>query len=62
MNAYRLYVLDRQDRIEDAIEDEFVDDGAALAKAETARKDEYAVEVWTGARLVARLGGAFRVG
>jgi hypothetical protein len=62
MGFYRLYVLDQQDRIEDAIEDEFADDCAALAQAAVARKNEYAVEVWTGERLVARLGGAFRVG
>jgi hypothetical protein len=62
MNCYRLYVLDQQDRIEDAIENEFADDGAAVAEAEAARNGEYAVEVWMGERLVARLGGDFRVG
>jgi hypothetical protein len=62
MDSYRLYVLDRQDRVEDAIENDFADDGAALAEAEAVRKGEYAVEVWTGRRLVGRLGGDFRVG
>ena len=34
----------------------------ALAKAEDTRKDFYAVEVWTGGRLVGRLGHEFLLG
>jgi hypothetical protein len=61
MSIYRLYVLDDLDRIEDATEQDFADDGAALAEAAMALRDEHAVEVWLGQRLVARLGREFRV-
>jgi hypothetical protein len=62
MTAYRLYVLNERDLVADAIENEFASDVEALARAEAVRRDEYAVEVWAGARLVARLGGDFEVG
>ena len=62
MTAYRLYVLNDRDLVADAIENEFASDIEALARAEAVRQDEYAVEVWTGERLVGRLGGAFEVG
>lgn len=61
MSIYRLYVLDDLDRIEGATEHEFPDDGAALAEAATVLRDEHAVEVWVGQRLVARLGPEFRI-
>jgi len=61
MNIYRLYVLDDDDRIEDAFEKGFADDATALAQAEAVLREEYAVEVWTGGRLVGRLGGEFHV-
>lgn len=59
MKPYRLYLLNREDRIADALEGLFTDDQAALARAETARKGHYAVEVWNGGRLVGRLGQEF---
>jgi hypothetical protein len=62
MTAYRLYVLNDRDLVADAIENEFASDIEALARAEAVRHDEYAVEVWTGERLVGRLGGDFEVG
>jgi len=62
VTAYRLYVLNERDLVADAIENDFASDVEALARAEAVRRDEYAVEVWSGARLVARLGGDFQVG
>lgn len=62
MRAYRLYLLNREDRVADALEGVFADDREALAKAEDTRKDFYAVEVWTGGRLVGRLGHEFLLG
>ena len=62
MTAYRLYVLDERDLVADAIENEFMSDGEALARAQAVLRDEYAVEVWAGQRLVGRLGGDFEVG
>ncbi|WP_374571789.1 hypothetical protein [Phenylobacterium sp.] len=59
MKTYRLYLLNREDRITDALEGLFADDDAALARAEAARDGHYAVEVWSGARLVGRLGEEF---
>lgn len=62
MKSYRLYLLNRDDRISDAMEGLFADDDEALAQAEAARNGYYAVEVWHGARLVARLGEEFLLG
>lgn len=62
MRAYRLYLLNREDRVADSLEGLFADDREALAKAEASSKDFYAVEVWTGGRLVARLGHEFLLG
>ena len=62
MTSYRLYILNQQDLVADAIENEFASDKEALARAEAVRLEQYAVEVWTGDRLVGRLGGAFLVG
>lgn len=66
MKPYRLYVLSPQERIADAREALFPDDGAALAQADALRRDDYpvevwAVEVWTGERLVGRVGGEFNL-
>jgi hypothetical protein len=61
MSIYRLYVLDDLDRIEDASEQDFPDDVAAIAEASTVLREEHAVEVWLGQRLVARLGPEFRI-
>ncbi|WP_332701625.1 hypothetical protein [Devosia sp.] len=61
MNSYRLYVLGPQERLWDARELQFCDDEAALAQADTLRQDNCAVEVWTGERLVARLGAEFNL-
>lgn len=62
MMKYRLYVLNSQERVADTRERAFVDDREALAAAEAARRDAYAVEVWAGERLVGRLGGEFLLG
>jgi len=62
MTRYRLYVLNRHDAIAEAIEDQFEDDRRALAQAEAVRHNNFAVEVWSGPRLVGRIGGAYSVG
>ena len=61
MTAYRLYVLDERELVAHAIENEFMTDGEALARAKVVLRDEYAVEVWAGRRLVGRLGADFEV-
>lgn len=61
MTSYRLYVLNPQERIASALEEQFVDDARALAQARAVRDDNYAVEVWSGERLVGRIGGEFRI-
>lgn len=61
MNSYRLYVLGPQERVWDTRELQFCSDEAALAQADALRQDNYAVEVWTGERLVARLGAEFNL-
>lgn len=61
MNSYRLYVLGPQERLWDAQELQLSDDEAAVARADALRQDNYAVEVWTGERLVARLGAEFNL-
>jgi hypothetical protein len=61
MKAYRLYVLSRQECVAEAREFQFADDNTALARADELREDNYAVEVWTGERLVGRLGGEFHL-
>ncbi|MDP3855280.1 hypothetical protein [Phenylobacterium sp.] len=61
MNSYRLYVLGPQERVWEARELQFSNDEAALAQANALRLDNYAVEVWTGERLVARLGAEFHL-
>lgn len=58
MTSYRIYVLNRQDRIYDRLEGEFPNDRAALEYAEETLGGRYAAEVWDGGRLVGRLGGA----
>ena len=62
MNRYRIYVLNRQDRVADKLEDAFPSDRAALEAAEDVCAGAYAAEVWDGERLVARLGGELRIG
>jgi hypothetical protein len=62
MRNYRLYVLNSQERVDDARERTFSDDREALAAGEAARQGAYAVEVWADQRLVARLGGEFLLG
>ena len=59
MTSYRIYVLNRQERIAQSLVREHLNDDDALALAETARADYHAVEVWEGSRLVGRLGGEF---
>ena len=59
MSRYRIYVLNAQERIARSWEVDCLADGDALVRAETARAGHYAAEVWTGGRLVERLGGEF---
>jgi hypothetical protein len=61
MNAYRIYVLNRDERIAAAVEAIFANDNAALQTAEDAYMGHYAAEVYDGERLVARLGGPFKL-
>jgi hypothetical protein len=61
MSIYRLYVLDDVERVETSLETEFPDDASALDQAALSLAMDKAVEVWTGQRLVARLGREFRV-
>lgn len=58
MADYRIYVLNAQDRIANALERLFRSEREALETAEDLRAGAYAAEVWQGERLVARLGGA----
>jgi hypothetical protein len=61
MDFYRLYVLNGQDRVADALEGQFEDDGRALMRAEAVRQGAYAVEVWKGHTLVGRIGGPYNL-
>lgn len=54
MAGYRLYFLDDNSRIRDAVEFECVADEDALAEAEQ-RHDGRAMELWSGARVVSRI-------
>jgi hypothetical protein len=61
MKSYRLYLLNQEDRVTDALEVLFENDDEALAKARKAGQQHYAVEVWNGGRLVGRLGEEFQL-
>jgi hypothetical protein len=61
MNLYRYYVLSSQDRVDEEKQQDFDDDRSAVQLARRLRGDRYAVEVWTGERLVARLGGELQI-
>lgn len=62
MKNYRLYVVTAEENIFHAVEHEFSNDSEALAQAEQLRMRQHAVEVWTGERLVGRVGGDFDFG
>lgn len=57
MHSYRIYILTLQDRIAEILEAVFATDREALEAAEDRAAGAYAAEVWSGERLVARLGG-----
>lgn len=61
MSIYRYYVLSEKDRIAEQRELACADDRRAVQTALRLRRDRYAVEVWTGERLVARVGGELRI-
>lgn len=61
MIEYRIYVLSGDERIAQALEDRFANDNEALERAEDAYAGHYAAEVYDGERLVARLGGPFKL-
>lgn len=61
MRLYRYYVLSAQDRIAEERRLDCIDDRRAVQAALRLRGDRYAVEVWAGQRLVARLGGELRI-
>ena len=62
MQHYRVYVVTPQEQISEAVEVDYRDDRHALAEAQRLSEAEHAVEVWTGDRLVGRLGEAFNFG
>lgn len=59
MNSYRLYLLNRQERIAEALVREHQNDEDALQGAARLKGEHHAIEIWQGARLVGRLGGEF---
>lgn len=59
MNSYRLYLLNQQERIAEAMVREHASDQDALELAHGLQGEHHAVEVWEGARLVGRIGGDF---
>jgi hypothetical protein len=59
MNSYRLYLLNRQERVDQALVREHPNDEAAVQGAIVLQPGHHAVEIWEGARLVGRLGGEF---
>jgi hypothetical protein len=59
MHAYRLYLINAEERIAAARIARHQGDREALAEAAQARQDYHAVEVWEGQRLVGRLGAEF---
>lgn len=61
MSRYRIYLLDGEDRIAAELEERFASERAAVVCAEMARSGQYAAEVWTGERLVERLGGGLKL-
>ncbi|HVI33696.1 hypothetical protein [Phenylobacterium sp.] len=61
MIEYRIYVLSGDERIAQALEDRFANDNEALERAEDVYAGHYAAEVYDGERLVARLGGPFKL-
>lgn len=62
MQRYRLYVVTAGEDISRSLEHDYPNDHEALAQAARLRTDDHAVEVWTGERLVARLGEDFDFG
>jgi hypothetical protein len=61
MTQYRIYVLNDEDRIAQALMDRFVNDNEALEHAEDVYAGQYAAEVWEGERLVGRIGGELQI-
>lgn len=57
MTAYRLYALTGQDHVARTCEAAFADDHRAVQAAKALGRGCYAVEIWRGELLVARLGG-----
>ena len=56
MTPYRVYMLDRHNRICGAQDIDCADDEEAVAQAARLTQDGAEVELWTEARLVGRLG------
>jgi len=54
MVGYRLYFIDAEDHIQNAMEFEAASDEEALLHVEV-KRDGRAVELWCGARVVAKL-------
>jgi hypothetical protein len=61
MSRYRIYILDRLERIAASLEEAFEGDQQAVKCAKVASVGQYAAEVWNGPRLVARLGGQLQL-
>ncbi|MDP1875294.1 hypothetical protein [Phenylobacterium sp.] len=62
MQHYRVYIVTPEENISEAVEVDYRDDRHALAEAARLGDARHAVEVWTGERLVGRLGEAFNFG
>lgn len=62
MQHYRVYVVTPEENISEAVEVDCRDDRQALDEAARLGGADRAVEVWTGERLVGRLGEAFNFG
>ena len=61
MTDYRIYVLHRDERVAAELAASLANDNAALEHAEDAYAGHYAAEVYDGDRLVARIGGPFKL-
>lgn len=62
MDTYRIYILNKEDRISGKMERAFPNDREALKIARDLSAGQYAAEVWAGERLVARMGGELCLG
>jgi hypothetical protein len=62
MTEYRIYVLNQDDAVAAELAARLANDNQALEHAEDVYAGHYAAEIYDGERLVARLGGPFKLG